>query len=110
MQRSEHLAGIAHKLSDIAEGLCEAPGHPNDPGTPAALASEILCRVLRMAEMPRGDLITQAKRLCDNLSREVFVYSFLCDMVRVMEPWFAQTKDQGLIESFRALKLKVTGD
>ena len=107
---SKRLGSILGKCESLAARLESGLGRWNEPGTPAALAAEILGLSLSLPDVQRRDLAAPAKLLCDNLSREVAVYSFLGAMVRGLESCAARNSQAELSASVQAFKIRVMGN
>ncbi len=73
-------------------------------------AAEILTLAMHLPDPQRRDLQEAAKLLCDNLSAEIALYSFLSDWVRKLEPHAMASDDPQVRQSFVELKIAVMGD
>ena len=107
---TDRLGRIAMNCEAIADRLQTGLGQWNAPGTPAACAAEILGLTLNLPEGQRKDLTAPAKLLCDNLSHEVAIYSFLGQMVRSLEVCAAKRPEMIPSAEIRALRIKVMGN
>jgi len=92
------INSIVDKTLRIADALARIAEVVRGP------AADILALTFYLPVEQRQDLLENAKLLCDNVSREVLVYSFLSDWVRKLEPHAAGC------ERFGELKITVFGD
>lgn len=73
-------------------------------------ATEIMMLSIHMPDAQRENLMEEAKRLCDNLSPQVALYTWLSDWLRVLKPHIERSNDAELSEAWRGLWVRVMGD